>query len=63
MTGQDYQNAICVIRDKFLNGYLTYDEAKKEAQPIIDEMNEKARAIAKKWGIRHTNFTFGALIR
>ena len=43
--------------------YLTYDEAKKEAQPIIDEMNEKARAIAKKWGRKHTNFTFGALIR
>ena len=63
MTGQDYQNAICAIRDKFLNGYLTYDEAKKEAQPIIDEMNEKARVIAKKWGRKHTNFTFGALIR
>lgn len=32
-------------------------------QRLIDEMNEKARVIAKKWGRKHKNFTFGELIR
>lgn len=63
MTGQFYQDAISNIRRKLLSGVLTYDEAKKEAQPIIDEMNEKARAVAKKWGQRHRNFTFSELMR
>ena len=46
-----------------LRGELTYDEAKKEAQPIIDEMNKIGREIAAKYGKRHSNFTFAYLMR
>lgn len=44
-------------------GLITYDQAKKIAQPIIDEMNEKAREVAEKYGQKHRNFTFSALMR
>lgn len=63
MTGQDYQNKINQIRGKMLRGELTYDEAKKEAQPIIDDMNKIGREIAAKYGKRHSNFTFAYLMR
>ena len=63
MTGQEYRNQIQNIRSKMLSGVLTYDEAKAEAQPIIDEMNELGRKIAAKYGKKHTNFTFASLMR
>lgn len=63
MTGQEYQTKINQIRGKMLRGELTYDEAKKEAQPIIDEMNKIGREIAAKYGKRHSNFTFAYLMR
>lgn len=63
MTGQDYQNKLNLIKAKMMRGDLTYDEAKKEAQPIIDEMNKIGREIAAKYGRRHSNFTFAYLMR
>ena len=63
MTGQDFRNIINEIRDAMLSGKITYDEAKVRAQPFIDEMNEKARAIAAKYGKKHQGFTFASLMR
>ena len=63
MTGHEYRAKLGQIKGKMLRGELTYDEAKKEAQPIIDEMNKLGREIAAKYGKRHTNFTFGYLMR
>lgn len=63
MSGQEYRNKINEIRSKMLSGVLSYDEAKAEAQPIIDEMNELGRKIAAKYGKKHTNFTFATLMR
>jgi len=63
MSGQEYKDLLDVIRRDMTNGVLTYDEAKEKAQPIIDEMNEIARGIAKKYGKKHQDFTFSKLMR
>lgn len=63
MSGQEYKDLLDVIRRDMINGVLTYDEAREKAQPIIDEMNEIARGIAKKYGKKHQDFTFSKLMR
>ena len=63
MSGQELYNKINEIRTKLNLGLLSYDEAKQAAKPIIDEMNEKAREVAKKYNQRHRNFTFISLMR
>lgn len=63
MSGQEFKDLLDVIRRDMINGVLTYDEAKEKAQPIIDEMNELARGIAKKYGKKHQDFTFSKLMR
>ena len=44
-------------------GIIDYYEAKKEAEPIIEEMNAKGKEIAKQFGQRFKPFTFAYLIR
>ena len=63
MSGQEFKDLLDVIRRDMINGILTYEEAKEKAQPIIDEMNEIARGIAKKYGKKHQDFTFSKLMR
>lgn len=63
MSGTDYRNKIELIKMKMLYGSLTYEEAKVEAQPIIDEMNQKAKEIAHRHRRKHKSFTFGTLMR
>lgn len=63
MTGQIFREQINEIRNEMLSGRLTYDEAKAKAQPIIDEINQKGREIAAKYGKKHHDFTFAYLMR
>jgi hypothetical protein len=44
-------------------GVITYDEAKRRAQPYLDKVNARAREIAKKYGKKHSNFTFTGIVR
>lgn len=48
---------------RFKTGQITYDQCRAELQPIVDEMNEKAREIAKKFGKKHHNFNITSLMR
>jgi len=58
-----YREQIEHIRFKLLKGVITYDEAKTEAQPIINEMNKRGREIAKKHKQKFKPFTFIGLMR
>lgn len=58
-----YRKQIDEIKFKMLIGALTYDEAKEEMEPIIDEMNKKGAEIAKKHNQKFRPFTFSNLMR
>jgi len=60
---KDFTDKLGLIKLKMLSGVLTYEEAKKEAEPIINEMNQIAKKIAKKFGRKHFEFTFSGLMR
>jgi hypothetical protein len=51
------------IQAKLMTGVCTNEQAKKEAQPYIDEMNNKGKKIAAEHGRKHKDFTFGYLMR
>lgn len=44
----DLLNKLEIIKAEFYSKIITYDEAKEQAKPLIDEMNERAKKIAKK---------------
>lgn len=44
-------------------GWITYDQAKEMAEPIIAEINEKAKEIAKKYGVKPGLVNFNSLMR
>lgn len=58
-----YRAKIEQIKANLIMGIITYDEAKKQAQPIIDEMNVKGLEIAKKYNRKFRPFTFTGLMR
>ena len=51
------------IKMKLLSGIISYDEAKVQAQPYIDNLNTKGRDIAKKHGRKYVNTTFSNQMR
>jgi ribosomal protein S11 len=46
-----------------MTGAISYDKAKKMAAPHLAAMNEKAKEIAKKYGIKPRVITFAAFMR
>jgi hypothetical protein len=58
-----YQQFFFDLRGKLVTGQISYDEAKNIAKPILDEMNIKAKAIARKHGKTFSGFIFEKLIR
>lgn len=58
-----YREQINDIKFKMQVGIIDYYEAKKQAEPIILEMNIKGKEIAKKFGQRFKPFTFAGLMR
>ena len=59
----NYKILLNDIKIKLQLGIINYDEAKKEAEPIITEMNKKGKEIAKKFGKKFKPFTFVSLMR
>lgn len=54
---------IRVIKSKLMTGEITYNEARREAKPIIDRMNQKGSEIAKKYKQRFRPVSFTGLMR
>ncbi len=51
------------IRRRMLNGELTYEQAKEEAQPIIKQINFTAKQLARKYNLRPRNVGFSEMMR
>lgn len=51
------------IKKQLKGGFLSYDEAKDFAQPVIDRMNEKAKEICKKNQMPFKAITFIGFMR
>jgi len=54
---------INAIRTALNNNLITYKQAKLEAQPIIDKINEKNLEIAKKYKMKPSKINFTGLMR
>lgn len=63
LTAQELHDKLYQIRFLLIGGHLTYDQAKAAAQPFIDEINTRAKTVAKKYGKKHIDFTFAAFMR
>ena len=59
----NYMSRIKAIKTRFMHGELDYDQAKMLAQPIIDEMNIKGRAIAKEFKRTYYPIKFTSVFR
>ena len=46
------------LRRQTTMGVLTYEQAKFKSQPILTELNSRAKKIAKKHGKRHYDWKF-----
>lgn len=57
------RNAIQSIRGAMLRGEITLAEARVKAQPIIDEINKRAKEIAKEHGMPFKPIKFTSLMR
>jgi hypothetical protein len=51
------------IRCRMLNHDITYEQAKAEAQPIIDDINIAAKRLAKKYNLPAHKVNFAAMMR
>lgn len=50
-------------RNALALGWMTYDEAREYTKPTIDLINEEAKKIAKKYGVRPQLVSFEGLMR
>lgn len=58
----DLKEKALEIKIKMVNG-LSYEDAKKELQPYIDEANKIGKQIARKYKKKYYDLTFGYLVR
>lgn len=65
MTNEAQKNReqIEAIRAQLSHGFITYEQAKTQAAPIIASVNAKAREIAKKYGMRPRLVSFNEIFR
>ncbi|ATN95029.1 hypothetical protein [Leptospira phage LE4] len=59
----DLREKIAEIRIKYLSGEFTYEQAKKTAEPLIDQFNAKAKEIAKKHKRKPLKVSFVGMMR
>lgn len=57
------REAIAQIKTKMVLGQLTREQAKAQAKPIIDEMNERIIEIGKEYGVKPKLLSFISLMR
>jgi hypothetical protein len=65
MTNEAIQNRerIEAIKAQLSRGFITYEQAKTQAEPIIASINAKAKEIAKKYNQRARLVSFNEIMR
>lgn len=56
-------NQLNEIKFKLHIGIISYDEAKKRAEPLLKIMNDKSIEIAKRLNVKPKKFTFSSFMR
>ena len=51
------------IRTRLQFGYISYDKARNEAQPIIAKMNARGAEISRESGTKYKPLSFAVLMR
>lgn len=59
----DTLNQLNEIKFKLHIGIISYDEAKKRAEPLLKIMNDKSIEIAKRLNVKPKKFTFSSFMR
>lgn len=59
----EYREFFTYLRGLLQSGAITYEQAKEQAQPKLDEMNAKGREIAKRFNKTFKPFTFTGVMR
>jgi hypothetical protein len=59
----EHTNELRTIKMWMLTGAISYERAKEMAKPHLDALNEKARLIGKKYGIKPKLITFASFMR
>lgn len=59
----DNREKIKDIRRRMVTGVISYEQAKLEAQPIINDINAKAKELAKKYNMKASKVSFAAMMR
>lgn len=60
---KNYREQLDIIKKDLISGKISYETARKLADPIILKMNDDAAKIAIKHGRRPYRFSFGYLMR
>lgn len=60
---QDNQEKIADIKRRMVAKELSYEDAKLEAQPVIDRINAKAKELAKKYNKNAKKISFSEIMR
>lgn len=59
----EYRDKLDAIKTRMLAGDITYDEAKRLAAPVLKAMNDKAKEVSKRYGMRHKPIGFASVMR
>lgn len=60
---QNNRRVINHIKNALDLGWISYDEAKEMAQPVIDRINQRSEEIAKDYGVKPKYVNFTMLMR
>ena len=63
MQGIDNRQTIEAYKSLYHGGKISYEELIRCVEPMVQEMNEKGKEIAKKHGKRFTPMTVGYILR
>lgn len=63
LASSNNQDKMRSIRRRMQNGELTYEQAKDEAQPILEQINATAKQLALKYNLPPRKVSFAELIR